>query len=294
VSSRAPVPVYLALGTQVLISAGTYVLAKLALSSFGSLEILLLRYAASLPLFVVLLSVRPAPRLPPRRLVPTLVALGLLGLPLNQGFFLSGLDRSTPNHAGLLYALSPLLVFVISVLLRREKPTARRLAGLALAFAGVVVVLMERGLADGAEASVRLGDAIIGCGVFSWSLYSALGRPLAARYGGIRVTCWTAIAGSVATLPLFPVFVRAEHLASATAGAWLAVAFLSVFTSFVSYLLWYFALARLEASRVAVWSNLQPVATAALSFLAYGTPVTIAFAVGGALALAGVFLTQRG
>ncbi|MGC4116749.1 MAG: DMT family transporter [Myxococcales bacterium] len=284
-------PVYLALACQVLISAGTYVLAKLALTSFAGLEVLFLRFALTLPLFVGLLLARPAPRIPPRKQWGTFFLLGLVGLPLNQGFFLVGLERSTPTHAGLMYALSPLVVFLISVALRREKATRLRAAGLALAFAGVAVVLHDRGSGD--EARAYLGDALISCGVLSWALYSVLGRPLAAEHGGIRVTCWTAVIGSVASLPLFPVFVHTEHLAAATPASWLALLFLCVFTSFISYLLWYFALARLEASRVAVWSNLQPVMTALLSYFAYGTRISPSFAVGGALALMGVFLTQR-
>lgn len=283
--------VYLAMSLQVFIAAGTYVLAKLALTGFGGLEVLLLRFAISLPLFVALLLLGRGPRLPPRRQWLGLFALGVVGLPLNQGFFLLGLERSTPNHAGLLYALSPLVVFLLAVAMRREEATWSRLAGIALAFAGVAVVLLDRGL--GGEAQLLVGDAVIGCGVLCWAVYSVFGRPLAAEHGGIRVTCWTAIAGSLVSLPLFPALVRPEHLASASASAWLALLYLCVFTSFVSYLFWYFALSRLEASRVAVWSNLQPVVTAALSYLAYGTRVSPAFAIGGALALAGVFLTQR-
>ena len=155
----------------------------------------------------------------------------------------------------------------------------------------MAIVLLDGGLAK--EAGVVRGDALIFVGVLGWVLYSAYGRAFAARHGGIRATCWCAIAGSVLALPLWPLFVSTAHLSRAGAGAWLAVGFLCVFTSFVSYLLWYFALERIEASRAAVWSNLTPVATAALAFLAYGTPVTAGIALGGAAVIAGVALTQR-
>lgn len=289
---RSRAPVFAALLGGVAISAATYVVAKHALASFGGLEVMLLRFATSAPLFGLMLAAQPAPRAPPRRLLPGIVALGLLGLPLNQGFFLSGLERSTPNHAGLLYALSPLLVFLFSLALRRERATWPKLAGLAIGFGGVAVVLAERGLV--AEADVRAGDAVILGGVVSWSLYSVFGRTLAERHGGVRATCWAALAGSLASLPFAPLVVAPAHLAAASASAWLAIAFLSVATSFVSYLLWYFALARTEASRASAFTNLQPVATAALSWIVDGTPVTPGFAAGGALVLAGVFLAQRG
>lgn len=288
----APASVYLALAGQVLISGTTYVVAKHAVGSFAPLEVMLLRFAATVPLFALLLRSLPPPRLPRGRQWLAAAGLGLLGLPLNQGFFLTGLERSTPTHASLLYALAPLLVFVLSARLRRERATAPKLAGILVALAGTIVVLGDRGLADAAQ--VRAGDALIALGVLSWALYSVLGRPLAVELGGTRVTCWTALAGSLLALPLAPAVVEPARLAAASAGAWLAVGFLSLFTSFASYLLWYFALERAEASRVSVWTNLQPVLTAALAWLAYGTPITAAFAGGAALVIAGVALAQRG
>jgi drug/metabolite transporter (DMT)-like permease len=62
----------------------------------------------------------------------------------------------------------------------------------------------------------------------------------------------------------------------------------------VAYLLYYWAMKQADASRVAVYSNLQPVFTAALAWLLYGEPITATFLVGGAMVLAGVVLTERG
>jgi drug/metabolite transporter (DMT)-like permease len=67
-----------------------------------------------------------------------------------------------------------------------------------------------------------------------------------------------------------------------------------VIASVISYLLFYWAIARAEASRVAIWSNLQPVLTALLAWLVYGEQLTASFVLGGAMVLAGVVLTQRG
>jgi len=53
-------------------------------------------------------------------------------------------------------------------------------------------------------------------------------------------------------------------------------------------------LAREDASRVAIWSNTQPVLTAILAWAMYGERFTPVFLGGGALVIAGVALTQRG
>jgi drug/metabolite transporter (DMT)-like permease len=74
---------------------------------------------------------------------------------------------------------------------------------------------------------------------------------------------------------------------------WAQLFYLGVITSGVGYGLWYYALSRMEASRVSVFNNLQPVLTSILAFGLFGTVPTVMFVVGGAIAIAGVVVTQR-
>jgi drug/metabolite transporter (DMT)-like permease len=74
--------------------------------------------------------------------------------------------------------------------------------------------------------------------------------------------------------------------------AWIGLVYLGLITSVVSYLLWFHALSMKEPSRVAIATNGQPVATAILAWIFYGQAITPAFAVGAALVLGGVLLTQ--
>jgi drug/metabolite transporter (DMT)-like permease len=64
------------------------------------------------------------------------------------------------------------------------------------------------------------------------------------------------------------------------------IAYLGVLTSVVAYLLWYYALSKAAASKVAVFSNLQPVATAIAAWAILGEALTWEIAVGGVLVLA--------
>jgi drug/metabolite transporter (DMT)-like permease len=94
-------------------------------------------------------------------------------------------------------------------------------------------------------------------------------------------------------MPLLPFTVHGEVLARAPWATWARLGYLGVITSVISYLLWYFALSRLEASRVAVFSNLQPVFTAVAALVLLQEPIHWELVVGGALVLAGVRLPLR-
>jgi drug/metabolite transporter (DMT)-like permease len=83
-----------------------------------------------------------------------------------------------------------------------------------------------------------------------------------------------------------------ETLRHVSPAAWFGVAYLVLVTSVTAYLLWYWALAYLPAARVAVFSNLQPLATAVLAHFFLGEHVTPQFIVGALVVISGVVLAQ--
>jgi drug/metabolite transporter (DMT)-like permease len=279
-----------------LLSAANYLVAKRALMEIPAPPLLLLRFTgASLLLIVLLRRVKPrGQRLPPRDARKKLLFLSIVGVPVNQGLFLYGLQLSTAAHAALLYTLTPLFVLLLAQALIGEFPGWRAAAGTALALGGTLYVLFQRGV-DFSRGPL-VGDLLLLVAVVAWSLYTAEGREIVGRLGALPVIAWTIIGGTLLYLPiglaamLVPAY-RAD-IAHASAAAWWGVAYLVVMTSVVAYLLWYWALAYLAAARVAVFTNLQPLATALLAQALLGERVTLGFYLAAGVVIAGVLLAQ--
>jgi drug/metabolite transporter (DMT)-like permease len=295
--ARPPAAVlYGALVAHTLVSAGTYLFAKRALVEIPALPLALLRFSgASLLFWLMLLRRRPpGQRLPPRDAVPRLLLLSFVGVPLNQAFFLYGLQLSTAAHAALLYTLTPLFVLLLAQALLGEFPGWRTAAGTALALGGTVWVLLHRSF--DLSRGPLVGDLLLLVAVVAWAVYTAEGRPLVARFGAIATISWTIIGGTLLFLPvgigalLVPAH-RAE-VARASAEAWFGLGYLVVMSGVVAYLLWYWSLAHLPAARVAIFNNLQPLATALLAWLFLGEHITLAFVAGALVVIAGVLLAQ--
>lgn len=276
-----------------VVSAGTYLAAKRALEELSPFEVALARFTLAGLVFGGLLWVRRA-RIARRDLLG-LAALGFVAVPLNQGFFLAGLARSTPGHAALLYALTPVFVFLLARLRLGERASALKLAGIAVAFAGVAVVLGARGVvALGGSPRQLAGDLMILAAVVAWAVFAVGGKVYAERYGSVVSTSAAIVMGTILYLPVGLALSDLSRFARVTPLGWASLGYLVLFTSVVAYLLYYWSLARAEASRVAIWSNLQPVLTALLAWAIYGEQLTGPFVAGGALVLAGVVLTERG
>ncbi|MEY2669338.1 MAG: hypothetical protein RJA59_1976 [Pseudomonadota bacterium] len=275
------------------LSAGTYLAAKRALAELSPFELALARFGFAGLVYAGLLLWRP--RKVARRDLLAMAVLGFVAIPLNQGLFLFGLSWTTPGHAALLYAMTPVFVFVLALLRREERSSPWKTLGIAVAFAGAAVVLAGRGqLSSGAGAPrALLGDLLVLLAVISWAVYAVWGKPYAERYGVVTTTGVTIVTGSLLYLPFGIVLSSPASFQALSRVGWGSVAYLVVLTSVVSYLLYYWALAREDASRVAIWSNTQPVLTALLAWAVYGDPLTPSFVAGGILVIVGVAMTQR-
>ncbi len=226
--------------------------------------------------------------------VPKILWLGFLVIPVNQGFFLFGLTESTASHAALLYALTPIVVFLLARRFLREGNAGAKLAGIVAAFLGAALILVDRGLAR--EMSVMRGDLLMLVAVFSWALYTIGSKDLLKRYDPMTLTTWVLISGTAMSLPAALIPGAIPRLDSLSLPVWGGIAYLAIGTSVIAYPLWLYALRRLEASKVAITTNAQPVLTSALSWLLFGERFGPAFFVGAALILFGVTWveTRRG
>jgi len=275
------------------LSAGTYIAGKRALAELSPFDLALARFAPSAVVHgLVLRRLRVRVR---REDLPGIVALGVLAVAVNQLLFLGGLALSTPGHAALLYATTPIFVFLIERLRGRERATAVKVAGIAVAFGGTVIVLAGRGVlgAEGSRSTL-MGDLLLLGAVVAWALYAVGGKAYAATYGGLAAGSLTLVAGTIVCAPAGLAFFHWSRLPQLSGAGLASLAYLIVVTSTVAWLIYYWALGRAEASRVAVWSNLQPVLTALLAWAMYGEVLTGPFLAGGAMVVAGVVMTERG
>ena len=284
--------VYLVLLLQSLLASGTHLVAKVAARDVEPFTLTLVRSLIAAGAVSLLMLIRGRfPRIR-REDWPLVLFLSFLAIPLNQFMFLWGIGSTTPSNAALLYATTPILVLLFSRWLLGERLTRRKLIGVGLGFAGVLVVILERGV----DASMQYvgGNLIIYGAVLAWGLYTVLGKKLIAQYGPLDASAVTLLSGTLIFLPIG--IVPALRFDYETLGVWTwgQIFYLGVITSVVAYLLWYYALARVEAGKAALFANLQPILTAVLAVALLGQEITIQFIVGGVVVILGVIIAQFG
>ncbi|MBI5475671.1 MAG: EamA family transporter [Ignavibacteriales bacterium] len=282
--------IYFVLIFQQLIASGTHIIAKVVVKDIDPVSLTMLRSGIAAIGLLILMRIRSVKMKFEKRDLKKILLLSALAIPVNQFLFLYAIKYTTPSNAALLYGTTPAMVLVLSIILGREKIKLKRIAGVALAFIGVLIVIFERGLDFGSDYT--MGNIIICIAVIAWALYTVQGKEMIIKYGAFKTSSATMVIGTLIFLPVGAWDTINFQYSSLTFYHWLGLLYLAFMTSIFAYVLWYYALSRIEAPRVTIFMNLQPVLTTLLSVIILGQSITTAFLIGGAVALTGVVIAQ--
>lgn len=284
--------IYLIVLIQILIAGGTHIVAKAVVRDVDAATLTFLRSLISTGGLAVFLVAKGVKLKIERTDWKQLAVLGFLGIPVNQFFYLYGLKFSTAANGALLYATTPVFILLLSYVVLNERITKKKTVGILLAFAGVAIIVFERGIDFSSEYT--FGNLMILIAVVAWALFTIYGKPMILKYGALPTTSIAMLMGTLIFLPVGLVFSLSYPYAQLGSGHWVGVLYLGVGTSIFGYMLWYYALGHLEASKLAVFANGQPIVATLLSLIFLDYTITAPFVIGGIVTIVGVMLTQLG
>jgi drug/metabolite transporter (DMT)-like permease len=291
--------VYLGLGAGSLFWGTSFAAAKISLRELSPLNLVILRFGLASILFAGILACRrDRPRLPWRDL-PRFLVLGFLVISSYFYFQFLALRYTTTVASSLIIATSPVFTALISHLSGRERLRGLGGAGIAIAFAGVVLIV-TRGRFTGLLGSDSWkGDGLLLLNALVWSGFTLYGRTLMQAYSPLVAIAYVQMAGTVLLLPLaflatpldpLPLVVQLRHLTWPTC---LGALYLAGPCSVIGYVVWYQGVAALGAVRTSVFSYLNPLFAIGAALLILREPLTLLTVLGGAMVILGVYATNR-
>lgn len=224
-----------------------------------------------------------------RRHGGTYLLLGTVGITAFNLLFFSALRSTSADNAALIMATNPLLTTLLAAALLGERPTARHVAALPVALAGVAVVVTQGEIVRLASLHVAQGDLLMLAANASWALYNVLGRRYMPQGSPLGNT--TLIMAVGAALLLCVALGSGTQVGPIGIKAGLSLAVMAAGGTVLAYLFWTIGIMRLGAARTSIFLNLVPI-SAMLLGAGFGTPPTMAQVAGGLLVLGGVSVSM--
>jgi len=226
--------------------------------------------------------------MPPRAAWPGIICAGVLWFGVYMVALNWGEQHVDAGTAAMVVNIGPVLIAVLGGWLLREGFPRRLLAGLAVSFAGAVVVGLSE--SSGGHAPL-LGVGMCVLAAVSYATAVVAQKPALRHASALQVTTFGCFIGTVATLPFAGRLV--SQAAAAPLPATLTLVYLGVFPTALAFTTWAYALNRTTAGKMGATTYVVPALVVVMSWTILGqTPRALGF-LGGALCLAGVAVSRR-
>ena len=200
--------------------------------------------------------------------------VGSLGYFLTIFLIQLGISLTGAAMASLINALTPVSVTILAAFLLKERITPVKLACLALALAGTVVIT------SGADNQSEItGMIVILVSVVAWGVASVYMRRLTAKYPAVLVTTYSMAISLIFHIPA-GIYSAAVQPTVFSVRAALVVLYLGFFGSGLTQFTWTKCLSLLPASTCSLFYPLQPAFSALLGAVILGETFTPSFFIG--------------
>jgi drug/metabolite transporter (DMT)-like permease len=292
--AAVPWPAYGGLLLAVCFWGASFIATKVALRSLSPLAVVAVRFTLGTAVLATAAGVRRQLVLLPPRELGIFALLGAFGITFHQWLQSTALLTARATTSAWIVATTPVFIAVLGATVLRERFGPRQATGLLLAGAGALAVVTDGDWAAvGAGRIGGTGDWLVLASAGVWAVFSVISKPVLKRRPAGLAMLYVMGFGWLFALIVAGATHASGDLLRLPPEAWLALGFLGVFCSGISYVLWYGGLERIQASRVGTFLYLEPVVTAVVAASILGEQTTLYTWLGGAAIVAGVWLVNR-
>lgn len=229
-----------------------------------------------------------------RQHLPMLFFLSLTGVAGFNTLLYIALHYTTSINASLVNTSTPIIIYLITFFVLREKLTRNQLIGIAISLIGVICIISKGSIAALLAFSFNKGDLLVIAAVICWSIYSILIKKTAGQLPGNTTFAATIVIGIIL---LFPFFLYETFWSGAQAvwsvSSFATILYVGIMASIAAFLSWNTAVARVGAAHAGVFLNLIPVFASLFAVLFLHEYIAWYQLLGGAFVVTGVYISAK-
>ena len=216
-----------------------------------------------------------------------------LGFFLTQMTFLVGITMATPIDSSILGTLGPVFTMFFAYFFVKEPITGQKAAGVAVALAGVIFLIINTVHAGGAASTTPLGVVMLLLNSLTFSMYLGIFRPLISKYSVVTFMKWVFLFALLMSLPLSAKGILTLDYAAIPVNVRWEIGYLIVFATFIAYYLIPFGQKHIRPTLVSMYNYLSPIIATIVSIWTGMDHLTWQKVMAAAAIVGGVILVSK-
>ncbi|KDR96552.1 Permease of the drug/metabolite transporter (DMT) superfamily [Peptoclostridium litorale DSM 5388] len=292
---------YFLLILTVVFWGSSFAAVKLGAGKLSPVHFTFLRVTFASAIFsVILTGVSSEKKRIDKKDIPTIIYLGFMGI---GGYFIvqyTALKYTTSVNASLLLGITPILLALHSCLVLEEKLEGLKIAGIAICFVGITLVITKGDISSFSFGKTIIGDALMILNAVMLAAFSLGAKKVLEKYDPFIIVAYINIA---AMGMLVPVVFTSNFLSGASLidnmeyidiRAVLAALYLAGTCTVIGYYSWYSAIKEIGPVRTSVFNYINPFVASIASFAMFDEGITVFTVIGGISIIGGVALSSMG
>ena len=289
---KTPLSVHLALFVVSLIYGATFTIAKQVMPVYVKpFAFILLRVMVAACCIFIFHSIFVKKKITDKKDFLQLGISALFGVAFNMLLFFKGLSITSPINGAVLMMFTPIFVVVFAAIYLKEKITISKITGVFLAAFGAI--LLMGGTAFNFSSATVWGDIMVTANAIIYAFYLVYAKSLMQKYHPLTVTMWSFVFGFFVVLPFGGPEFMEINFSSFTPAIWMGVAFVTIGSTFLTYVLNAYALQKASSSLVGSYIYLQPVLATIIAIITAKDELTLNKGLCMLVIFGGVYLVSK-
>ncbi len=222
----------------------------------------------------------------------SIIILSFLNFLIANGFSSWGLKFISAGLGSIIGAIFPLWLVVIGFFSAKTKMPGKAILGLLLGFGGVCIIFYDH-LQDFFNADFRVGILLSLIATWGWAFGTIYTKSHAARFNPYFSIGLQMVISGLALTTITYTTTEPIAITSIPWQSWAAIGYLVVFGSVISFIAYLFALQNLSTEQASLYAYVNPMVAVLLGWLIFSESLTMFIAIGGLVALLGVYLVNK-
>ncbi len=209
-----------------------------------------------------------------------------------------GLNLTTSSEAGMMIALIPIFVTILSSLILNERPKKIQIIFIVLSLSGIILIQLMKSNPDG-EVSTFLGFVLLFLAVFSAASFNIASRSASRKVKAYEITYYMMLTGAVVFNMIYLIQLGINNdlnlyfSSISTIDVILPIMYLGIVASIGGFFLVNYALGKLPAHVSSIYANLSTVVAVLAGHFILGDELSIYTIIGGIMIVLGVYGVAR-
>lgn len=220
----------------------------------------------------------------------TILILSALNFMLTNTLSTWGVKYISSGLGAIIAAIVPLWIVIITMFQGYRLPM-KAMTGLLLGFGGICIIFYDH-LKDFLNANFRLGIFLSLAASISWAFGGLYTKKHAANFNPYFSMGLQMIISAIALFGITCTTGDTINIKEIPLNAWLAVSYLVIVGSVLTFIAYVFMLQRLPTSQASIYAYINPVVAVLLGAIIFNEKLNMYVAIGGAVTIFGVYLVN--